>query len=288
MLKKSTIQLLRFPFSFFLMPVFWFALCMLTEIDWYRALVIFFILHVLVYPSSNGYNCLQDQDTGSIGGLEHPPQPDLELNGLTRTMDTLAIVYSMIFLGVKYAIILVCYIFFSRLYSYRKIRLKKYPIIGYLTVVLNQGGLIFVLVSLVSSNIQFNEISPMLIIAAILLIGGFYPITQIYQHEQDKADGVTTISMLLGKRGTFVFCGLLYAFACSLLAFHFLSIQQIELFFILQVFFIPVILFFLFWAIQVWKDERNADFKRTMRMNWIASIASNGGFITLLILKHNG
>ncbi len=288
MLKKSTIQLLRFPFSFFLMPVFWFALCMLTEIDWYRALVIFFILHVLVYPSSNGYNCLQDQDTGSIGGLEHPPQPDLELNGLTRTMDTLAIVYSMIFLGVKYAIILVCYIFFSRLYSYRKIRLKKYPIIGYLTVVLNQGGLIFVLVSLVSSNIQFNEISPMLIIAAILLIGGFYPITQIYQHEQDKADGVTTISMLLGKRGTFVFCGLLYAFAFSLLAFHFLSIQQIELFFILQVFFIPVILFFLFWAIQVWKDERNADFKRTMRMNWIASIASNGGFITLLILKHNG
>jgi 1,4-dihydroxy-2-naphthoate octaprenyltransferase len=261
---------------------------MLTEIDWYRALVIFFILHVLVYPSSNGYNCLQDQDTGSIGGLEHPPQPDLELNGLTRTMDTLAIVYSMIFLGVKYAIILVCYIFFSRLYSYRKIRLKKYPIIGYLTVVLNQGGLIFVLVSLVSSNIQFNEISPMLIIAAILLIGGFYPITQIYQHEQDKADGVTTISMLLGKRGTFVFCGLLYAFAFSLLAFHFLSIQQIELFFILQVFFIPVILFFLFWAIQVWKDERNADFKRTMRMNWIASIASNGGFITLLILKHNG
>ena len=288
MLKKSTIQLLRFPFSFFLMPVFWFALCMLTEIDWYRALVIFFILHVLVYPSSNGYNCLQDQDTGSIGGLEHPPQPDLELNGLTRTMDTLAIVYSMIFLGVKYAIILVCYIFFSRLYSYRKIRLKKYPIIGYLTVVLNQGGLIFVLVSLVSSNIQFNEISPMLIIAAILLIGGFYPITQIYQHEQDKADGVTTISMLLGKRGTFVFCGLLYAFAFSLLAFHFLSIQQIVLFFILQVFFIPVILFFLFWAIQVWKDERNADFKRTMRMNWIASIASNGGFITLLILKHNG
>ena len=288
MLKKSTIQLLRFPFSFFLMPVFWFALSMLREIDWYRALVILFILHVLVYPSSNGYNCLQDQDTGSIGGLEHPPQPDLELNGLTRTMDTLAIVYSMIFLGVKYAIILVCYIFFSRLYSYRKIRLKKYPIIGYLTVVLNQGGLIFVLVSLVSSNIQFNEISPMLIIAAILLIGGFYPITQIYQHEQDKADGVTTISMLLGKRGTFVFCGLLYAISFSLLALYFNTIQSLYSFFILQLFFIPVIVFFLFWAFQVWKDARNADYKRTMRMNWIASIASNGGFITLLILKHFG
>jgi 1,4-dihydroxy-2-naphthoate octaprenyltransferase len=231
---------------------------------------------------------LQDQDTGSIGGLECPPQPDLELKNLTRAMDALAILYSMIFLGVQYALLLVVYILFSRLYSFRGIRLKKYPVIGYLTVVLNQGGLIFVLVSLVSSNIHFNEISPLLIIAAILLIGGFYPITQIYQYEQDKADGVTTISMLLGKRGTFVFCGLLYAISFSLLAFHFQSIQKIYLFFILQVFFIPVIVFFLFWAIQVWKDERNADFKRTMRMNWIASFASNLGFITLLILKHNG
>jgi 4-hydroxybenzoate polyprenyltransferase len=216
MLKKSTIQLLRFPFSFFLMPVFWFALSMLREIDWYKAAILFFILHVLVYPSSNGYNSLQDQDKGSIGGLERPPQPDLELNGLTRTMDTLAIVYSMIFLGVKYAIILV------------------------------------------------------------------------YQHEQDKADGVTTISMLLGKRGTFVFCGLLYAISFSLLALYFNTIQSLYSFFILQLFFIPVIVFFLFWAFQVWKDARNADYKRTMRMNWIASIASNGGFITLLILKHFG
>jgi 1,4-dihydroxy-2-naphthoate octaprenyltransferase len=35
-------------------------------------------------------------------------------------------------------------------------------------------------------------------IAASLLIGGFYPLTQIYQHRQDKEDGVRTLSMLLG------------------------------------------------------------------------------------------
>lgn len=288
MLKKSTIQLLRFPFSFFLMPVFWFALSVQEHIYWPESIVVFFILHVLVYPSSNGYNSLQDQDKGSIGGLENPPLPDKQLSYITRLMDILAIIWMNQFFGWDKAIWLLIYIIFSRAYSYRRIRLKKYPIIGYITVVLNQGGLIFVLVSLVSSNIQFKEISPLLIVASILLIGGFYPITQIYQHEQDKADGVTTISMLLGKRGTFVFCGLLYAISFSLLAFHFNAIQSLNSFFILQLFFIPVIVFFLFWAIQVWKDERNADFKRTMRMNWIASIASNCGFITLLILKNHG
>ncbi|WP_204268506.1 hypothetical protein, partial [Escherichia coli] len=74
---------------------------------------------------------------------------------------------------------------------------------------------------------------------------------QIYQHEQDKADGVTTISMLLGKRGTFIFCGLLYTIAFSCLGFYMQSIGAIKQFFILQIFFVPVIVYFLIWAIAV-------------------------------------
>ena len=78
-LKKSTIQLLRLPFSFFLMPVFWFALGQVVDKDWWRALLIFVILHLLVYPASNGYNSYMDRDTTSIGGLQHPMQPTQQL-----------------------------------------------------------------------------------------------------------------------------------------------------------------------------------------------------------------
>lgn len=288
MIKKSTIQLLRFPFSFFLMPVFWFAVSMQDSVNWVYTWVLFFILHVVIYPSSNGYNSLQDQDTSSIGGLEHPPKPDLQLRYVTYIMDVLAIIWTYQFFGLRYTLIILVYISFSRLYSFRGIRLKKYPIIGYLTVVLNQGALIFVLSCMLSSGIPFQKISPLLIIAATLLIGGFYPITQIYQHEQDKADGVTTISMLLGKRGTFIFCGLLYTIAFSCLGFYMQSIGAIKQFFILQIFFVPVIVYFLIWAIAVWKDERDANFKRTMRMNWIASVCTNAGFIFLILKKSFG
>ena len=52
----STLRLLRLPFSFFLMPVYWFALSQVVEKDWTRAILIFVILHLLVYPASNGYN----------------------------------------------------------------------------------------------------------------------------------------------------------------------------------------------------------------------------------------
>ncbi|MEI6264403.1 MAG: UbiA family prenyltransferase [Sphingobacteriia bacterium] len=286
MLKKSTLQLLRFPFSFFLMPVFWFAISMQTNIDWYNATWIFIILHFIVYPSSNGYNSYMDRDKGSIGGIENPPEPLKELFYVSVVMDIIAILASF-YVSTLTACLLSIYIVFSRLYSYRGIRLKQYSVIGYLTVVLNQGTLVFAMVFMGVGN--HAVLPPLLpLVASAFLIGGFYPITQIYQHSADKADGVNTISLMLGKRGTFIFCGLIYSIAFALLFLYFTSINQLGLFFTLQIFFIPVIIYFLIWAIDVWNDERKADFKRTMRMNWIASIASNLGFITLLILKHNG
>src|ERR1700684_1733623 len=72
MIRRSTIQLLRFHFSFFLMPVYWFALSQVVNPDIKRALLIFIILHILIYPSSNGFNSYMDRDEGSIGGLKSP------------------------------------------------------------------------------------------------------------------------------------------------------------------------------------------------------------------------
>ena len=93
--KRSTIQLLRFPFSFFLMPVFWFALSCVQDIDIGKALLIFFIVHILLYPSSNGYNSYMDRDTGSIGGIKNPLAPEKELFYVTVFMDLMAIVLSL-------------------------------------------------------------------------------------------------------------------------------------------------------------------------------------------------
>ena len=70
MLKADTIKLLRLPFSFFLFPIYLFALSQVPAIDWLKAALIFFIIHFLIYPASNAYNSYMDRDTGPIGGLE--------------------------------------------------------------------------------------------------------------------------------------------------------------------------------------------------------------------------
>lgn len=287
MFKPSTIQLLRFPFSFFLLPVFLLPLVFVQHINWLNTALLFVVLHFLIYPSSNGYNSYMDRDEASIGGIKKPMQPTKELLHITYAMDMLAIILTS-FISFLCLTLVCLYITCSRLYSFRGIRLKKFPIIGYLTVIINQGAIVFFMVYHGASVDLPNNPSLLLMAASSLLIGGFYPITQIYQHQQDKADSVTTISMLLGIPGTFVYCAIIYTVSFGLLFYYLQSHQQINYFIILNIFFIPVLFYFFKWAIQCWKDKTKADFEHTMRMNWIASVCTNLAFITLIIMQQIG
>ncbi|HEX3935124.1 MAG TPA: UbiA family prenyltransferase [Puia sp.] len=286
-LSSSTLRLLRLPFSFFLMPVYWFALSQVVEKDWARAILIFFILHLLVYPASNGYNSYMDRDTTPIGGLEHPPQPTRRLFWVTLVMDLAALALGSI-IGLYFFAGLAVYILASRAYSYRGIRLKKYPFGGWLTVIVCQGALIFFVVyqgSHAPAALAESIHAPIeAMIACSLLLGGFYPLTQIYQHEADRQDGVRTLSMVLGLRGSFIFTGLLYA-AAFVVLFHYLVFTYLGFkeFLILATCMLPVIVYFVIWAVKVWRDPAQANFVNTMRMNLLASACTNAGFIAVLI-----
>ena len=188
----------------FLLPVYLFAISQVPQINWADALLVFAILHILVYPSSNGYNSYMDRDTSPIGGLEKPLQPTRQLFYVSIAMDVIAVALSFI-TSVYFAAGVLLYILASRAYSYRGIRLKKYAVTGYLVVVLFQGALVFVLAYHGSSLDHSFNVPVWGVVAAAGLIGGSYPLTQVYQHAEDEADGVRTISYLLGKRGTFIF-----------------------------------------------------------------------------------
>ncbi|HEY5464705.1 MAG TPA: UbiA family prenyltransferase [Hanamia sp.] len=281
---KSTFQLLRFHFSFFLMPVFWFSLSQVKNINWTDAVLVFIILHVLVYPASNGYNSFMDRDTSPVGGLKNPMLPTRQLFVVTVIMDIISLILSF-FISFIFAIGIFFYIIASRSYSYRKIRLKKYPLIGYMTVIIFQGAITFFLVYHASDSNHTLDVPVLSMVASSLLIGGFYPLTQIYQHNEDYNDGVVTISYLLGYKGTFIFSGIVYALAFITLGLYFYFQSEIMHFIILQIFMIPVIVYFFIWFGKVCKNNNEADYQNTMRMNILASVCTNLGFITLLILK---
>ena len=278
---KSTIQLLRLPFLVFLSPLYFFALSQVEHIDWFRAVMVFIIIHLFIYPASNAYNSYMDRDTESIGGLEKPPPPTPELYRVSIFLDIMGLLLSFLVCPL-FAAFIPLYITASKAYSYRGIRLKKYPVIGYLTVILFQGAYTYWLVYF-GSSVEQNLTFPWQgMLVATLLIGGFYPLTQIYQHRQDLADGVKTISYKLGYRGTFIFCAIMYAFAWIFMAQLFVQQKEIEKLVVISIFFVPIIVYFIRWFMQVSKDTSAASFQNAMRMTGLAAACTNLAFIILL------
>lgn len=284
MLQPSTLQLLRFHFSLFLMPLYWFALSQVTHIDTGDAILVFVILHLLVYPASNGYNSYMDRDVSSIGGVEHPQQPTRQLYHATLGMDALALLLS-ITISIFFFTGILLFILASRAYSYRGIRLKKYPFIGYLTVIIFQGALIYFIVKHGCSKEKLLLIHPSALLGSSLLIGAFYPLTQIYQHEQDAADGVISISARLGKRGTFIFSAMVFVIAMICLAWYFGNRLELDRFFLIQICMLPALVYFFWWMANVYAQPGAANYKNTMTMNLVGSICSNASFISILIIE---
>jgi 1,4-dihydroxy-2-naphthoate octaprenyltransferase len=285
MLSRDTVKLLRIPFSFFLSQLYFFALSQTQELRWDKAVLIFLILHFMVYPASNGYNSYMDRDTDSIGGLENPPPPSRELYHVTVILDISAILLGFL-VSPLFGAFMPLYIGASKAYSYRRIRLKQYPIIGYLTVIVFQGALTFWLVYFGAGGLDAVTAVPWEgMVVSALLVGGFYPLTQIYQHRQDLQDGVVTISYKLGYKGTFIFCAIVYLCAFVIMAQFFVQTKQAAKLTVVSIFFVPIIVYFISWFSRVVKNVQEANFKNTMRMNWLAATCTNTAFIILLIWK---
>lgn len=272
---KSTFLHLRIPFSVFLMPVFCFAAAVSAEaVSWPEYVGVWVILHLFLYPASNGYNSYYDKDEESIGGLEHPPEVSHDLLTASLLFDAVALGLGFWF-GWRFALMLLVYGLVSKAYSHPAIRLKKYPVIGLLTVGFFQGAFTFGICTLAFREINFAALAqtdilfPALLSTVLLL--GSYPMTQVYQHAEDSRRGDRTLSLMLGVRGTFAFTAVVFLLANA--GFLLLFWDRIELFILFQFFLLPVLGYFGWWAWQVWQDEKKADFRRTMRLNQLSSLS---------------
>lgn len=283
---KSTVKHLRLPFSYHLMPVFLFALSQSASINWSHAIIAFFILHLLVYPSSNGYNSYQDKDEGSIGGLKDPPKVSENLFYATLLLDLVAVVASLL-VSVWFSIFVLTYVMISRAYSYRNLRLKKYALTGFLTVFLFQGAFTYLMTASAFRDFSFESYltagNVICMSVASLFIGSVYPLTQIYQHKADKKDGVTTISYKLGYVGTFFFSATMFTAATALLLYYFSLKHQEPAFVLFLVLMLPVVIRLAIWFLKVRKNSEHANFENTMSMNLMASSCLNLYFIILIL-----
>ncbi len=283
MFSKSTWLHLRIPFSFFLLPVYLFALGISPNFSEPRLIWSFVIIHLLLYPASNGYNSYFDKDEGSIGGLKNPPPVHKGLYHTSLLFDGAAIVLGFIKISLLFSIMLLVYGLASKAYSHPAIRLKKFPIGGLITVAFFQGCFTFLMCYVGINNFDIENLwsARVLVPAGLssLLLIGTYPMTQIYQHEEDSKRGDKTISLVLGIRGTFVFVLVVFLFAAVGYVSYFYAFYSLQYGLAFLFFLGPVVIYFLVWFYVVSRHPQQANHRNTMWLNFLSALCLNAFFI---------
>jgi 1,4-dihydroxy-2-naphthoate octaprenyltransferase len=265
------------------MPVYVFALGISPNLGESRLLWSFVIIHLFLYPASNGYNSYFDKDEKSIGGLKNPPPVTRGLYYLSLLFDAIALVLGFLKISLLFAVLLLIYGLVSKAYSHPSIRLKKFPIGGLLTVSVFQGFFTFLMCYIGINNYGIENLwNSRVMVPAILssiILLGTYPMTQIYQHEEDAARGDKTISLMLGIKGTFIFVLVVFTLATAGYVTYFYSFYSLWFgeIFLLSLF--PVVVFFLIWFFRVWNDPAKANFANTMWLNFLSAFCLNAFFV---------
>lgn len=282
MFKKSTWLHLRIPFSFFLLPVFLFALAVSPNINESRVVIVLVALHIFLYPASNGYNSYFDKDEGSIGGLKNPPKVNSGLYHMALIFDAIAILLGLL-INWQFAVMLLIYGIVSKAYSHPSVRIKKYPFGSWFIAGFFQGAFTFLMCYVglndyeIGQALKWSIFAPALLSSAILW--GSYPMTQIYQHDEDGKRGDITLSLKLGILGTFHFTGVAFTIASGLFFWYFTEYYQMKYAFIFLACMGPVVIFFSYWYLKVRQDISQASFTYTMRLNFISALFLNAFFL---------
>lgn len=203
---------LRLIYSLFLTPIYLYGIIIGNgNIFTWKFLTEFITLHIFLFGGVNALNDYYDRDEqGPIGGLENPPP----VKG--HSLFYLAWIWKLIglYLSVRYSSSVrfmlsyfVC-ILMSVAYSHPKIRLKGSPFWSVFVVVLLQGFFIYYFGTILdNSNVSGLSLVKfwMGAFVIIFLAPGAYPLTQIYQIEQDTRQGDQTLAVFLGVEKTFRF-----------------------------------------------------------------------------------
>lgn len=271
---NSVLLHLRFPFSLLLLPVFLFALATVPIVNNTNAVLVFLILHFLVYPASNGYNSYFVKDEGSIALIKTPPKVNRTLYITAVSLEWIAVLLALL-VNIKFFVGVIVYNFLSKAYSHPLVRLKKYPIISFLVVFVFQGGFIYYLcyTAITLPIIDFYSEDFIACLISSFLIGASYPLTQIYQHKEDSKRGDRTLSLLLGYKGSFVFSALVFLIGLGLMFYYWLLMDKLLNFYVFTVCALPILIYFIWWFLKVVRDTKNANFMNAMRMTLISGMA---------------
>ncbi len=180
--------------------------------------LVFLLLHVGLYGGATAYNSYYDRDEGPVGGLLHPPAvSQMELWG-GLGLQCAAVLVMGFFVDLKLGLLGFVMLLMGVGYSHPRWRWKARALFGLVLVACGQGLLPFFMGVMAGGGWRpdLNSVERVALgLISVSVITALYPLTQVYQQDEDRARGDITFAVRFGTatvfRLAFIFtaCGLL-------------------------------------------------------------------------------
>ncbi len=210
---KTLIVHLRLHFQLLLAPVFlwgWLAAGGGLSV---AVLVGFVAFHAFLYSGATAFNSYYDQDVGPVGGLERPPGVVPALLPFALAVQAVGWLLAAL-VNLPFWLAYGVFVGLSFAYSHPRIRWKAHTWTSLLVVGFGQGALAFVAAWTATRGeigSVWSQDGALGAVAAVLLILALYPLTQLYQVDEDAARGDRTVAVVWGPARCFAF-----AITCTL------------------------------------------------------------------------
>lgn len=253
-----------------------------TEPDWYQYWVQFLNVHVLLFGGATAYNSWWDKDEGPIGGLKSPPKMEQWMWPASLVIQFAGLFWAISISGLYAAVYAVSMLFFW-LYSTPLFRWKGKPILSLVAIAVSTGTNSFLMGFIAAGGTAIGLFELSLAVGVALVLLSLYPVSQVFQTDEDAKRGDQTFAVCYGLRGVKWLFTLLFPLGAGLLAYGFF--HQI---FTLGLLFTGVNLIAyagLSWF--VWNLKGNSEeYSTVMKIKFVASF-SFGLFILAVIAVRN-
>ena len=170
----------------------------------------FLSVHLLLFGGATAYNSYWDKDEGPIGGLKHPPA----MSDWMWSASLLLQAQGLLIAATEGTLFVACYLVSALLfwaYSSPLLRWKGHPILSLIAIAISTGTC-SVVMGFLAASIQHRFSFPLMIgaVGAGLVLVSLYPVSQLYQLEEDGNRGDRTFAIRYGKEGVLRFFVMAY------------------------------------------------------------------------------